>query len=121
MTNENTIDINEIAQLADTLPKSEYNKKAIYYTFREALRNNGQFDKAGLASLYAYFMPSLPAKPKTSEQWVAMAMANKDVRYYLNYIYSDGNRIMATDGHRLHIVNKSVAQGFYDKQMNNIN
>jgi len=112
-----TMNINKVAQIADRMNKSEYSKRAIYASFREALNNGGQFDEIEMARLYAYFMPNIPAKPKTDEQWVALAMAKNDVRHYLQYIYSDGNRIMATDGHRLHIVHKSIETGFYNKEM----
>jgi hypothetical protein len=111
------MDINKIAQLADNMNKSAYNKNAIYASFRDALTNDGQFNELAMAKLYAYFMPNTPAKPKTDEQWVALAKPTNDVRYYLNYLYSDGNRIMATDGHRLHILNKSIEPGFYNKEM----
>lgn len=52
------------------------------------------------------------AKPKTARAWVAKAVAQKDVREALNYIYSDGERIMATDGHRLHIHEVEAETGF---------
>lgn len=46
---------------------------------------------------------------------VALAMADKDIRYYLNGVLfeldnAEGYRLVATDGHRLHIVCKRKAQ-----------
>lgn len=52
--------------------------------------------------LLTYFAPAIPAKPKTTFQWVAKACGKKDIRFYLNSVYCDGN-LVATDGRRLHI------------------
>ena len=46
---------------------------------------------------------------------VALAMAEKDIRYYLNGVLfeldnAEGYRLVGTDGHRLHIVCKRKAQ-----------
>jgi DNA polymerase III sliding clamp (beta) subunit (PCNA family) len=71
-----------------------------------------------LSELYKYFVPPIPAKPKTELQWVAKAMGKKDIRYYLNYIYSDGRCLLGTDGHRLHISPTDMDEGFYDTQGN---
>jgi len=115
------MNINTIAQYADHMNASESNKAAIYSAFRQAIDNNGQFSEIDMARLYKYFSPNVQAKPKTDDKWVAQAMADKyDPRYYLKYIYSDGSRIMATNGHRIHAVNKSIEIGFYDKNMNRI-
>lgn len=48
-------------------------------------------------------------------QAVSLAMAEKDIRYYLNGVLfeldnAEGYRLVATDGHRLHIVCKRKAQ-----------
>lgn len=69
-----------------------------------------------LKQLYAYFMPSLPKRPKTAFQWVAKASAKKDARYYLNYVYQDADgTLVATDGHRLHIIeNYGEARTWYN-------
>lgn len=74
-----------------------------------------------LAALYSFFMPPVPRKPKTPEEWVALAMPKNDVRFYLNYLYSDGNRLMATDGTRLHVYKtEKYPAGFYDAAMNSV-
>ena len=45
---------------------------------------------------------------------VAHAMATKDVRYYLNGVYAQGNgalvRVTATDGHRLHMADATTGE-----------
>lgn len=74
-----------------------------------------------IAPLYTYFMPLIPAKAKTPEQWVGKAMGVRDVRYYLNFYYSDGTRLICTDGHRLHLMPTTLAEGFYDKALNAVN
>ena len=74
-----------------------------------------------LAKLYKWFEPTIPAKPKTAEQWVLKAVPKKDSRYYLlnRYRYSDGCTLVATDGHRIHLVrNMDYSTGYYDKSMN---
>ena len=71
-----------------------------------------------IAKLYSFFMPPIPGKPKTTEQWVGKAMAIKDVRFYLRWYYSDGERLTCTDGHRLHSMPTTLPKGFYDKALN---
>ena len=53
--------------------------------------------------LLLFFGPKAPAKAKTAAEWVAKAVGKKDKRDYLNYLYSDGSRLIATDGHRVHL------------------
>lgn len=77
-----------------------------------------RLDTAEAVALYAYFLPPVPAKPKTPEQWVAKAVAKKDVRFYLEFLYSDGKRLMGTDGYRLHICPTEIPAGFYDRALN---
>lgn len=66
-----------------------------------------------LARLYASFQPTVPKKPKTMFDWVA----KDDVRYYLNFVYVTEERMVGTDGHRLHIAPNTdgLEPGFYDK------
>jgi hypothetical protein len=66
-----------------------------------------------LEALYKYFMPSLPAKPKTAWQWVASAVGKKDMREYLNYLHSDGSVLYGSDGQRIHWCNTELGEGFY--------
>lgn len=74
-----------------------------------------------LATLYRFFQPATPAKPKTPEQWVAKALPKSDARTQLLNRYSDGERLSATDGHRLHVLHgANLAEGFYDASMQKI-
>ena len=106
--------LNEIARLACAMKKpSRIDVYSQLITVIEAGDVNDQF----LASIYAFFLPPLAAK-KVPEQWVALAMAKNDVRYYLNFVYSDGKRLVATDGHRLHVLKTNqYPPGYYDQQL----
>lgn len=53
------------------------------------------------------------SKPKTAIHWVAQAVGKKDHRKWLNYIYNDGTRYIASDGHRLHILHEASEPGYY--------
>ena len=52
-----------------------------------------------------------------NERWVAKAKASNDIRGYLNYLYSDGRRLMATDGHRLHLAPTTLSAGYYNSEL----
>lgn len=69
-----------------------------------------------LADLYVHFLPPAPKKSKIAFEWVAKACSTELQRPYLNYVYCDGNKIVATDGHRLHYSNapEGIEKGFYD-------
>lgn len=55
---------------------------------------------------------------KSDLNWLVLAMAVKDKRKYINYIYSDGLRLVATDGNRMHILkDANIESGFYNKNM----
>lgn len=105
--------LTEIATIAQG--RSKPNKKAIHQLIAELIRT-GKIDAGyeDLADIYAWFMPPIPAKAKTPQDWVAKAMAKDDIRDYLNYLYSDGTRLIATDGHRLHLCPTDLPEGYYD-------
>jgi len=74
-----------------------------------------------LARLYAYFLPKPPARAKTPMQWVAKAVAGKsDVRVCLQHMYSNGEYLVASDGHRLHGITTTLPAGYYDIAGNQI-
>ena len=56
-------------------------------------------------------------KPSSTFKWVAKACAKPtDPRPILHYVYSDGARIMAADGHRMHAANADgLKAGYYTK------
>jgi len=77
-----------------------------------------------LAKLYTYFMPSVPKKAKSAEDWIKKALPKSyDVRGWTNYIQvSDVHNLMfATDGYRLHVKKiPSIDPGTYDKAYNRV-
>ena len=118
--------LNEIATNAHHIKKPTKNE-----LFAEL--NNTVFSVPGdyltdntLAMLYAYFLPTSSKKPKTPEQWVAMVVAKNDVRGYLNFLYVDasetnGVRLVAADGPRMHILHGvDLAAGYYDTALNQV-
>ena len=109
--------LNHIATVADNLARGEATKKIACAIVRKLISSPESIDDQDLAVLYKQFTPATPAKPKNDYDWVSLAMGKNDVRYYLNHIYCDGSRIMATDGHRLHIIDNylNLEPGFYDK------
>jgi DNA polymerase III sliding clamp (beta) subunit (PCNA family) len=121
------MNINEIANLANK--KQKTNKAQLWAQYKTLVSNldgNDSItntDNSVLVDMYNHFQPSLPAKPKTPQQWLAKAMAGKgDVRYYLQYIYADGSNLVATDGHRIHLYTaNTLSDGFYNKNIFKIN
>jgi hypothetical protein len=72
-----------------------------------------------LSNLYSFFSGATKKMAKyTPEKWVAIAMANKDIRQFSNYVYSDGSNLIATDGYRMHVVPcTNYPKGYYDRNM----
>ena len=116
------MDINQIANQASQI--SNVTKRAAWGAIRELidLSENLEEDSRqarSLAELYRYFMP-LPGKTvKTAEDWCKKAVGKKDIRTYLNFLYSDGSRLIGCDGHRLHIIETTdYKAGYYDMALN---
>ena len=79
-------------------------------------------DRDTLAELYRWFMPARPAKAISLFDWVAKACAgDKEARDYLRYVHVTTDHIEASDGHRLHRVERlkdkpdgdGLAPGYY--------
>lgn len=73
-----------------------------------------------LASLYKEYLPTTgKTKAKTFNQWLSKAINNKDVRQYLLHIAVLRGNVIATDGHRLHMVPNvgELSEGYYDANM----
>lgn len=69
----------------------------------KTLKEGGQLSEIELDSLIKYFAPAMPTKPKNAFQWVAKAVAKKDARKYLSYVYvTEEGEAQATDGCRVH-------------------
>jgi hypothetical protein len=93
-------------------------KPAVYGLVEELIASGLAPTEYQLATLYGYFIPALPAKPKTAAQWVQKAVPSKDVRYYLNNANVLAGKLRGTDGHRLHIAPTDLVDGYYDKAGN---
>lgn len=101
---------------------ARYNKPAkqkIITTLEELYKKlpEGEVTKAHkeLAGMYTYFLPPAPRVCKNLFDWVFKATGTEDARPYLHYAYSDGENLVATDGHRIHYIKTDLEVGFYDK------
>jgi DNA polymerase III sliding clamp (beta) subunit (PCNA family) len=92
---------------------TEKPSKAIAYGLAKKLYSGENLDDYEKNMLLNFFAPAPSKKPKNSFEWVALVVRKKDVRQYLNFVYSDGTRIMATDGHRVHYSESELQEGFY--------
>ena len=67
-----------------------------------------------LDALINYFSPSVPKKPKDAFDWVAKAVADdRDVRFYLRYVYVEDGVMVGCSGARLHTSKTDLPNGFY--------
>lgn len=55
-------------------------------------------------------------KPLDPFKAAALFIGKKDVRNYLNFIYSDGEALTASDGSALIVIKHKAEPGYYDKQ-----
>jgi hypothetical protein len=72
--------------------------------------------ESDLVALYQQFMPAVSKRPKDAFGWCALAVSHKGHHRVecMQYVYSDGSRLYATDGHRLHSGPTALAAGYYD-------
>ncbi len=105
----------KIAALADSLNRID---KPTALAALERLMRAEALDADSLAILYRYLHP--PSRtPKTPEQWVALVAANRsDPRAGLRCLYSDGTRLIATNGRQIHVILKAtLPAGYYNKKI----
>lgn len=88
------------------------NKKSAY-AMAEQLKLGETLTPEQVDSLLLYFAPSIPKKAATAMQWVAKAVAIKDVRYYLTYIRVQDGFAYGTDGNRIHKAAVELPEGWY--------
>jgi len=112
------MNINEIATIANRIKKP--NKSMAFDIIKSIIENNGQINEHDTVKLYAFFLPPIPANPKTPEQWISKAVAKKDIRSYLNQMHVSNGRLVATDGHRLHFTDTDLDDGYYDQNLNKL-
>jgi len=73
-------------------------------------------DRMQLEELYKYFTPSMPAKAKTIEQYIARFVGvNFDyARRYLNFIYVKNGKMIGTNDHTLAVTDTDMSDGYYN-------
>jgi hypothetical protein len=112
-----------IIEKACNTPKIAKNKHEMgvaILELAERLTIDRGLDAEDITTLAAAYQMLSSAESKSKKMtdfgWVALAVAdNKDVRPYLQYVYSDGENLVATDGHRIHVLETTdYEQGFYD-------
>ena len=91
-----------------------FSKKDAYATLQQALTDNATLSRNDVERLFLYFAPEKSAKgAKDAFSWVALASGVKEIRQCLNYAYSDGLTLWATDGHRMHWCPTLLEKGYY--------
>lgn len=87
--------------------------KAQAYDLITCLKLGGELSEAEIDSLLLYFCPPKPKVAKTAMEWVARAVAEKDLREYLTYLYVRDGYAIGTNGHFIHRAKVDTANGFY--------
>jgi len=106
--------LNEFLAISYTQPRLSREKMERY--IEDIITEGREPTVDDLAVIYRYFMPARPSKLRknfTPFEWVAAAAARDDERYYLNWVYADGSHIMASNGHRAHIMKDDREPGYY--------
>jgi hypothetical protein len=85
--------------------------KAEAYAMVQTLAAGQILSDYQIQALLLYFAP--PKSAKTAMSWLAGFVAKKDTREYLRYLYSDGARIVATNGHILAWFPSDLPAGYY--------
>lgn len=89
-------------------------KKEACELARDIYTGRRELTEADKRDLLRYFAPAPSRrKPKSAAEWVALAVGKNDRRKYLNYLYSDGTHVIASDGHRVHWAWTDLAKGYY--------
>ena len=78
--------------------------KATASEYMRVLYDTKGVNKEFIAALYQYFLPTFK-KPKNLIEWVSLAKSKEATRYYITEMHARDGKLVATDGHRLHVVN----------------
>jgi hypothetical protein len=90
------------------------NKATAYRMVRKARAEGCALSTCDLDALINYFAPARSKEPKSAEEWVARACADKnEVRFYLRFLYVSAGVAYGTNGHRLHWCDTKLADGYY--------
>lgn len=103
----------EIATMAVQLGRKT-NKREAFQLITEAIEAGEPLTDGAMAALYGFFMPS-PVPAKKPFDWVGLAISTEETRYYLCHVYVTDGRMVATNGHLLHLLPTDREDGFYDK------
>jgi hypothetical protein len=115
------IDIKNVAKNSRNVVKMKKNEG--FYNINQLIDAYNNHDdnaaEAALVALYSFFSESVKKmKEYNPFQWTAMAIGQKDIRSFLNYVYSDGSNLIGTDGCRMHVVPyMDYPAGYYDSNM----
>lgn len=88
-------------------------KKQEAYKLITSLKEGKTLTVEEVDSLLLYFHPPKNKVAKTAMEWVSLAVAINDVRFYLNYVYVHDGIATGTDGHRLHRAKVDLPNGYY--------
>jgi len=78
--------------------------------------------KTELAIMYKHFLPKAGKVAKNIPEYLQKFKDVKDVRYYLNFVYCDGDYLVAINGHYLTYTPNvdKLEPGFYDQLFNKV-
>lgn len=93
---------------------AKFNRNQIYKKLIEMKQTGGHLTEFELDAFINYFAPAVPKTPKTAFEWVAKAVAESDIRKYLNFVFVQDGVAVATDGARVHFANVDMPNGYYD-------
>src|SRR5690625_309892 len=106
--------LNEFLAISYTQPRLSREKMERY--IEDIITEGREPTVDDMAVIYRYFMPARPSKLRknfTPFEWVAAAAARDDERRCLNWVDADESYIMASNGHRVHILKDDREPGYY--------
>lgn len=90
------------------------NKSEAYHLARLLITAPDTVSAEERRGLLLHFAPTAGRVPKSSLEYVAQFVSKPtDVRYYLQYLHSDGKRLWASDGHTAAWCSTVLPAGFY--------
>lgn len=121
MNHERKVKLNTLA-LGTTKPSKDQARADVMWIADQL--SDGAPENEAIARLLRYFQPAVPATVKSVDHWLAKFIDKHNIDDRKTRIYSNGDRVYATNGHALlsaPVTKKTAAAGFYDQQLNQIN
>lgn len=114
-----------IQEIMDTLAnathlKKKSNKTELWPLLVQDVFDNDTVPQSTKEALYRYFLPTKTKTVEDTFRWVHQATSNDETRFYLSAVYCDDGKLIATDGHRMHLWD-SPGAGFEQDNFYNIN